>query len=325
MHTQSVDSQASRARVTRLLASSSPALTARSTHRNIAIRALGCALLLLLASCAAVPRKSVVDSIDPAVKPSVRLDALLGTNDKNARNRWIEFNLIRIDESYYAYEKRLQALRTQWSVGTATSALLFNVASNLTGSAGVKANYVAANSLATGAGQIVSREAFLEQTVNSLVAAMQGRRAETRKRVRIGMTRPPEEYGVSDAYHDLLEYDNAGTLTQGMSFLVEATKKASAEEIAKANSEISRAVIYTDAERQLSFCVSESLDARPIDKTALGNVLKTVDVKFAADADEDAMVDALSDARENAPAVFERKVAEAMEANKLMKPCRRYQ
>lgn len=281
--------------------------------------------LVLLSACAAVPRKSAVDSLGPQAKPATPLTTLVGAYDQTSRNRWIEFNLIRIDEEYFAFEKRLQTDKTQWNVGASTAALLFNVASSLTGSAGVKANYVAANTLAVGANQIVSKEAFLEQTVSTLVVAMEGRRADTRKRVRIGMSRPIGEYTISDAYYDLLEYDNAGTLTQGMGFVTEATKKESEKQVQDANNEVRRAVLYSEDERQLSFCISESLDFRPIDAAALGKVLDQVKVEYKPGVDVDALVEALSAARDAAPASFQRDVHAAMEANKLMQPCRRYQ
>jgi hypothetical protein len=288
-------------------------------------RALLAGSLVFLSACASVPRKAAVDSLGPDAEPATRLTTLVGSYDETSRNRWIEFNLIRIDEEYFASERRLQALKTRWNVGSSAAALLFNVASSLTNSAGVKANYVAYNSLAVGGNAIVSKEEFLEQSVNTLISAMEGRRAETRKRVRIGMSRPIGEYTLSDAYYDLLEYDKAGTLVQGISFAAEATKKESQKQAQDARDEIKRAVLYSEDERQLSFCISESLDFRPIDKDALARVLDQLKVDYAPGADVDALVEALSVARDAAPASFQRDVREAMETNKLMQPCRKYQ
>lgn len=283
-------------------------------------------VLCTLNACVSIPPKSKVDSPEAAV-PTGRVSQLLLANyDQNARNAWIEFNLIQVDSAYYAYERNLQAARSRWNLSTATSALLFNIASSLTPSAGVKANYVAANSLATGANAIVSREEFFEQTVNSLVAAMRARRAEARKVIRIGMSRPVAEYGLSDAYQQLLEYENAGTVTQGMSFVVAATETASKEKVEEARQEIARAVVYSEEEQQLSYCVSESLDIGPATRTSLGQLLASLGVQVDANASRDAMVKALSTARRNAPPTFERTLFDLMQARKLLlTPCPRYQ
>lgn len=282
--------------------------------------------IFVLGGCVSIPRKSQIDSPDSSTKPVKAIGTLLGTYDEKSRNAWIEFNLIQVDSAYYAYERNLQAARSRWNLSTATSALLFNIASSLTPSAGVKANYVAANSLATGANAIVSKEEFFEQTVNSLVAAMRARRAEARKVIRIGMSRPVAEYGLSDAYQQLLEYENAGTVTQGMSFVVAATETASKEKVEEARQEISRAVVYSEEEQQLSYCVSESLDIGPVTRTSLGQLLTTLGIQVDANASRDAMVKALSTARRNAPPTFERTLFDLMQARKLLlNPCPRYQ
>ena len=302
-----------------------PATGARSRFVSGRTWFVACGLTLLSA-CASMPRTAAVDSLGPAAKPLKDVAALLGAQySKDDRNRWIEFNLIRIDGQYAIYEARLRALRTKWNVGTSTAALLFNVASSLTDSAGVKANYVAANTLAVGANQIVSKEEFLEQTVNTLVTGMQGRRAEMRKRVRIGMTRSPEEYTVSDAYTDLQAYDSAGSLTQGMNFVTDATKKETDDQVKQADAEVKKALIFSEEEKQLAFCISDSLEHRPLDAVALAKVLDALEVKYPQGADADAMISSLDDAREFSTAAFEKRLHQLMQTNNLLKPCRRYQ
>jgi hypothetical protein len=282
-------------------------------------------VLVLLSACATVTRTSAVDSLGKHAEPPVAIQQLMLSYDEASRNRWIEFNLMRIDEEYFKYERYLKASKTMWGVGTSTAALLFNVASSLTDSAGVKANYVAYNSLAIGGNQIISKEAFFEQTVNTLVSAMEGGRAEMRKRVRIGMSRPIGEYTLSDAYYDLIEYDKAGTLTQGMSFAADATKRESQKQEQDAREDIKQAVIYSEDERQLSYCISESLDAPSIDRAKLAKVLDQVKVAYEPKADVEAMVEALTAARAGAPKSFQRDVHEAMKANNLMQTCGKYQ
>lgn len=286
---------------------------------------LGCGLALV-SGCASMPQSAAVDSLDATDAPAKRIATLLNIKyTKDDRNRWIEFNLIRIDDQYAVYETRLRQMRTTWNVGSSTAALLFNVASSLTDSAGVKANYVAANTLAVGANQIVSKEEFLEQTVNTLVTAMQGRRAEMRKRVRIGMTRKEDEYTLSDAYTDLQAYASAGTLTQGMNFVTEATKKEADGEVKKADAEIKQAIIFSEEELQLAFCISESLLNRPLDAVVLAKVLAALEVEYPQGADSDALAETLAKARLHETAAFDKRLHKLMLDNNLMQPCRGYQ
>lgn len=300
-----------------------PATTAR--YRWFAMLLLGWGALGL-GACASMPRAQPIDSIGASETPKFTVTSLIKDGyTPDTRNAWIEFNLIRIDEDYARYEKRLRDLRTQWNVGTSTAALLFNVASSLTASSGVKANYVAANTLAVGANQVVSREEFLEQTVNTLVTAMEGGRAEARKRVRIGMTRDKVEYPVADAYHDLQAYWAAGTLTQGMNFTSDATQKRTDEEIKKADQELKQALIFSEEQLQASTCISKSLENRQMDAAELRKVLDAMGIKYAPADNLDALIAAMDDAREFDTAANEEKLFDLMKTHNLLQPCRRYQ
>lgn len=284
------------------------------------------AAFLLLSACTTMPHTSAIDSLGPEEVPPSTVSTLLKSGyDKPERNTWIEFNLIRIDEQYALREAQLRSLRTKWNVGTSTAALLFNVASSLTDSAGVKANYVAANTLAVGSNQIISKEEFLEQTVNTLVTAMQGRRAEMRKRVRIGMTRSVDEYTVADAYTDLQSYDSAGTLTEGMNFATDATKKESQEQVDQADAELKQALVYSEAEIQLTACVTKSVQNPNIDHDALAKVLDALEVGYPDKSDAATLAALLNKRRLGSEAAFQRQVHQLMLDHNLMLPCGSYQ
>lgn len=246
--------------------------------------------------------------------------------DKVDRNRWIEANLIRIDADYYATEQKLQQKRTRFNIGTSTAALLFNVASSLTPSAGVKANYVAANSLATGTSTIVNRDQFFEQTVATLTAAMRAQREKAFAVVRIGMTKEADEYLVSEAHRDLLAYEAAGTLQEGMKFVLETTEQKAQEDVTKSQSAIQDAVAYTEDERQLTYCISMSLQALDATKLpALRDVGAAHDVEISDKASLDEAKELVSKSMLNRPPKYQRDLYAHLAEKKLaLNPCPRY-
>lgn len=234
-------------------------------HRCRTMMVIICAVALT--ACATFSRKpSDVETPTSFQAEPVPMATLVANYGKAERNAWIEANLVRIDAAYYASEKRLQDKRTRLNITTSTAALIFNIASSLTPSAGVKANYVAANSLATGAATIADREQFLEQTVATLISAMRARREQAFAVVRVGMTKEKDEYLLSDAHRDLLAYSAAGTLQQGMKFVVETTEKQADETVKEAKDKVAKAVEYTEEERQLTNCISRSLETREVEE-----------------------------------------------------------
>ncbi|QWP76683.1 hypothetical protein J5226_24420 [Lysobacter sp. K5869] len=269
---------------------------------------------------------SKVDKPAQAQSPPVPPAALVAAYTMESRNAWIESMLIKIDADYFGVERKLQDKRTRLNIGASTAALLFNVASSLTGSAGVKANYVAANSLATGTQNIVTKEEFHDQTVATLVAAMRARREQAFATIRIGMTKPTGEYLLAEAHRDLLAYEAAGSLQQGMKFVVEVTEKQAAQAVDQSKQDIAEAVAYTEEERQLTYCVSMSLDALT---DAQLPALRELATKFKANADANAKLDATRDAisigMTNRPAKYQRDLYAAMQTKGLLlNPCPRY-
>ena len=296
-----------------------------ATLRGIRIAIL--AVAAIASSCASVQPKSQVPYLAVTTNDPSMSGLLSGGYDQHKRNDWIEYNLIRIDSVYYDYERSLQNVRTQWSVGSAASALLLNVASSLTNSAGVKANYVAANSVATGLNQVSNQAQFFEQSVSSLVSAMRAQRAKAFVAIRTGMTKPEGEYTLSDAHRDLLEYERAGTLTQGMTFLTEATKDASAETVDAAKTEIMEAIEFSEDQRQHAFCVTQSLfGLGPAADADLRSVLTTLKVDLPKEPGIGPARQALAKSRDTAANVqFHVDLFEAMKAKKLLiDPCPRY-
>lgn len=295
---------------------------------KVGIVLLSLSLVAIATGCATGSRtKFHVQAPVSPIPAAKSLDYLLEHGySLQSRNGWIEQNVIRINASYYEFEADLQKSRSTLGIGTSTAALLFNVASSLTLSAGVKANYVAANSLATGTNQIVTREQFMEQTVSTLIAAMRGRRATAFAFIRIGMSKPEGEYTLSEAHRDLLDYASAGTLQEGMKFVLDTTEKASDASEEKASNEIERAVAYTDEERQLTYCISKSLQAlRDDDLPRLRQLASDLKITTQAKDTTDILINKVSDQQDNSPAKYQRDLYALMEKRDLLlKTCPRY-
>lgn len=281
-------------------------------------------LALIVAGCAGTARKSPIEPIDSVQSKGIL--SLVGAYDEDARNAWMERNVIRIDEDFDRYRASLQRARTVSGTSSATVALLSNVASSLTQSAGVKANYVGLNGIATGVNDIAFKQKFMEQTVASLMAAMDGRRAEAYTRLRIGMLKSVREYTLADANRDVRAYAWAGRVEEGMSFVADATGTAAREAVAQSDQDIARVVSYTEAERQLSFCVSESLDRLGAkDLNAMKQVFLDLNLVVPAGADVAALVHAITVARLNSTPEFQRAVNAAMTSRHLLlDPCPEY-
>jgi hypothetical protein len=266
-----------------------------------------------------------------APKPDTIEDLLSGTYDSAKRNRWIEARLVDTDDDYYALEADLQDSRTNIAVGTKIARLVFGVASSLTPSAGVKANYAAATVLTDGAMSIADKEYFMEQSVSALVAAMRARRAEVFGRIRVGMTRGLDNYTLADANRDLHEYRRAGTVVQGMSFVTAAAQKSEAEADSATRNAVEAAVRYEPNERQVVFCNSQTLDdlvkrRNAGQRQSLRDALKAAgapdDVTKASDDDLDARITGW---RFNAPAEQEQRFKEELSSRGLLLTnCREY-
>lgn len=195
------------------------------------------------------------------------------------RNAWIEANLISVNKDYNAFVTNLQQNRAGWAIGTGILDLTFDVASSLTPSAGVKANYAAASALLTGSYAVIDKEAFLEKTVSALVSAMNARRKEALVAILAGMRLSTDQYPLAVAHEDLLEYQRSGSLLSGLSF-VESASKEKEEDAADA---IKTATALNTSERSLRRCITLAVQAVPdakkdqlktaagaLDPTALG-------------------------------------------------------
>jgi len=196
------------------------------------------------------------------------------------RNNWIEIYLACVDDYYDNFVKQLQQSKAGLAIGTGIMDLTFKVASSLTPSAGVKANYAAAGALLTGSYGVIDKEAFMEKTVSALTLAMDAKRAVAFVPIFRGMQGDRIEYPLSVAFRDLLAYQRAGSLVAGLSFVVAAADK----QVDKSNEAIKNIQDInplTPEQRVFSSCLSDLLlNLKDADREAILNAIDPIDKSF---------------------------------------------
>jgi len=200
--------------------------------------------------------------------------------DEKERNAWIEIHLACVDDHYDKFVKQLQQSKAGWAIGTGIMDLTFKVASSLTQSAGVKANYAAAGTLLTGSYGVIDKEAFLEKTVSALTAAMDAKRAKAFEPILRGMQGDRTNYPLSVAFRDLLAYQRAGSLIAGLSFVEAAAEKQ--VDLSKAEIEKIQGISpLTPEQRIFSGCLSDLLlSLKELDRDAILNAITPINTSF---------------------------------------------
>lgn len=252
-------------------------------------RVLLIAACLLLGACktlSGMPRSSVTSpTIATAgaftLPGNCRKSATLGdTYTKKQRNAWIETSIICVDDTYNKLATALQRNKAAWAIAGGILDLGLNVASSLTPSAGVKANYAAASTLLTGSRDIIDKEAFLKQTVAALTAAMNAKRKEVLVHILRGMQAETEEYPLAIAYGDLLAYQRAGSFLGGLSFVETASQEQLEDSIADIE-DIAEVEEMSEAAIVIRGCLTKFLQKMPeTEHTKLFASIQAIDSKF---------------------------------------------
>lgn len=225
---------------------------------HVICRLAALAIIATVCGCATMhgmPKQGV--SLQLANQSDVGADQVAFDYSVEVRDQWIESNLISIDGLYDDFVTELQKSRNGWSIGAGILDIAFGVASSLTPSAGVKANYAAASTLLTGSYAVINKEVFYEKTVSALVAAMDARRKSVLLQIRTGMQQDKKTYPISAAHEHIRAYQRASSLIGGLSF-VEA---AASESIKNDESDIAELRPLTDAaDRVVRECVTKVLN-----------------------------------------------------------------
>lgn len=179
----------------------------------------------------------------------VDLQELLDTQDEGRRNALLRRTLADIDVRYLAFSGEVVQGKSRFDFGKNMLVLSSSIASALTPSAGVKANYAAFSALLTGGGAQVDSNFLYNQTSQALVSTMDAQRAVVLADIRRSMSLPIQDYPGQTAFGDVIRYFRAGTLASAAQELQKsAAGRASTEEAAlrgihiPTDSEVARAI-----------------------------------------------------------------------------------
>jgi len=230
----------------------SPAAAGRLAFA-IARASFAACLVLALAGCVTVsgrsqsPFERELDDKESRALLQVtaaEIGELRDASDASARNRLLRKLLTDIDVAYLAFASEVIASRGRLDAGAGLLTTTANIASSLTGSAGVKANYAALTTLLTGGRAQVDAHFLYNQTSLALVAAMDEQRASTLADIRRGMSLSIGEYPGQTALGDAIKYYRAGTLPSAAMHL----QKAAAARAEKEEKELEGIPVPTDDE-----------------------------------------------------------------------------
>jgi hypothetical protein len=159
------------------------------------------------------------------------LQELLNTEDEGRRNALLRRTLADMDVRYLAFASEVVQGKSRFDFGKNMLVLSSSIASSLTPSAGVKANYAALSALLTGGGAQVDSNFLYNQTSLALVSMMDAQRAVVLADIRHSMSQSIQEYPGQTAFGDAIRYFRAGTLASAAQELQKsAAGKASTEE-----------------------------------------------------------------------------------------------
>ncbi|WP_375398754.1 hypothetical protein [uncultured Sphingomonas sp.] len=160
---------------------------------------------------------------------------------KERRSQIAKIYMLRADESYYQYElallndnRQLNFLATIASLGLATAG---------SAAGGHTARVLsAANAGLIGERTAFTKEYLFDKTLTALQNQMRANRSAVATRIYAGLTRPVDEYTTCDALRDLLAYEQAGTLAEGLTGIADTTAQKAGEE--KKAEEAAKLLVY---------------------------------------------------------------------------------
>lgn len=175
-------------------------------------------------------------SIPPATEV-----AISKPGGKSRRNHLVKLYLVQADRGYNRYEtallndnRQLNFLATIASLGLATAG---SVASAHTATV-----LSAANAGVIGERIAFTKEFLFDKTIAALQSQMRANRSAVATRIYYGLSRPEDEYTTCDAVRDLLAYDQAGTLAEGLTGIADTT--AAKAGVEKAAEQAAKALTY---------------------------------------------------------------------------------
>jgi hypothetical protein len=220
------------------------------------------ALLVLLAGCSTLrgaptapfSQATFAGDRSPLTLTADELTQLINATDESTRNSLLRRLLSDIDVRYLDFAGSVVSGKNRFEFGKNMLVLTSSVASSLTESAGVKANYAALSTLLSGGGAQVDSNFLFSQTSLALVSTMDAQRAIVLGEIRTSMGRSIQEYPGQTAFGDAIRYFRAGTLASAAQDLQQAAAGQAAREEAK----VRNITIPTDA--QVAYSIRRGQD-----------------------------------------------------------------
>lgn len=252
--------------------------------------------IVLLASCATFQgapkppfdQSKFLGDASPLTLTPEQLDELIHAVDESSRNRLLRQLLSDIDLRYLDFSSGVVASRNRFEFSKNLLMLSSSVASSLTESAGVKANYAALSTLLSGGGAQLDSNFLFSQTSLALVSTMDAQRAVVLAQIRTSMGQSIQEYPGQTAFGDAIRYFRAGTLASAAQEL----QKSAAGKAAEEEAIVRNIAIPTDAQVARSIERGESFvgfvdDPANTDKVRAALMALDVDGIDATTAAED--------------------------------------
>lgn len=260
-----------------------------------AIAVTGCATLRG-APTAPFKEEAYVGKDSPLSLTETQLQELIDAKDEATRNSLLRRLLSDIDLRYLRFASGVVDGKNRFEFGKSILTLAASVASSLTPSAGVKANYAGLTALIAGGGAAVDSTFLFNQTSLALVSTMDEQRAAVLAEIRTSMSQSITEYPGQTAFGDAIRYFRVGTLATAALNL----QKAAAGRAAEQEQQLRGIEIPTDAQVTQAVQRGQTFVAFVDDKNniaVLRKALQTVGVAGIGDntPDDDAVRKAAKD------------------------------
>lgn len=163
---------------------------------------------------------------------------------KVRRDQLAKLYMLRADDAYFQYERALLNDDRQVNFLATIASLGLATAGSVAG--GHTARVLsAANAGVIGERAAFTREYLFDKTIASLENQMRANRSAVATRVYQGMARGVDEYTTCDALRDLLAYEQAGTLAEGLTGIADTTAVRASEEKVEENK--AKQLVYATA------------------------------------------------------------------------------
>jgi len=163
----------------------------------------------------------------------------LQDNLQRSRNEILQALQTEIDDSYRTYKSSMFATSAYYGVLTDFAVLGLSGAGTVVGASGTKTILSAMSTGVVGANGSVSKQFFNQQSVLSVIAAMDACRATKQALLAKKQQQPLSSYSLELGVSDLLDYFQSGTLVAGLQWIQEQAGNSKNDAASSSNPTIS--------------------------------------------------------------------------------------